>query len=108
MEKVASFVLDQLQNRISEPQIAIYALGCLSQCILWHITGSLLHERIVNGILSLGKIYLPCQQKMRDYRTISDQFDRKLELIEIAFNLDRGTAKDIEDLKVWLIEIAKG
>ncbi|TAE55782.1 MAG: NYN domain-containing protein [Nostocales cyanobacterium] len=108
VEKVASFVLDQLQHRISEPQIAIDALGCLSQCILWHITGHFLHERIVNGILSLGQIYLPCEQNMGSYHAISEQFDRKLELIEIAFNLDRGTEKDIEDLKVWLIEIAKG
>ncbi|MFM6005763.1 MAG: hypothetical protein ACKPA7_19040, partial [Sphaerospermopsis kisseleviana] len=58
VEKVASFVLDQLKNRITEPQVAIDALVCLSQCLLWHLKGHLLHERIVNDISSLGQIYL--------------------------------------------------
>ncbi|MEC4817792.1 MAG: Hsp70 family protein [Scytonema sp. PMC 1069.18] len=108
VEKVASFVLDQLQHRITEPQIALDALGCLSQCIGWHITGHLLHERMVNEILSLGKLYLPCQSRMGEFRAISTQFDRKLELIERAFNLSAATDEDIKELKAWFLEIAKG
>lgn len=108
VEKVASFVLDQIQHRISEPQVALDALSCLSQCILWHITGNLLHERIVNEILSLGTIYIPCKSKMSSFPGISHQFDRKLELIESAFNLTTATPEDIGELKAWFLEIAKG
>jgi hypothetical protein len=91
VEKVASFVLDQLKNRITEPQIALDALVCLYQCILWHINGHLLHGRIVNEILSLGQIYLPCQSRIGSFPEIAKNFKRNLELIEVAFNLDRAT-----------------
>ncbi|WP_414530753.1 Hsp70 family protein [Nodularia chucula] len=108
VEEVASFVLTQIKHQISEPQIALDALGCLSQCIGWHITGHFLHERIVNEILSLVKCYLPCQGKMFSFPGISSQFDRKLELIERAFYLETATAEDIQDLKTWFLESVKG
>jgi molecular chaperone DnaK (HSP70) len=110
VEKVASFVLDQLKHQINDPQIALDALSCLSQCIGWHITGHLLHERTVNEILSLKNpnSYLPCRSRMKSFPTISVQFDRRLELIERAFDLSTATAQDIQDLKAWFLEIAKG
>ncbi|MFB2738974.1 Hsp70 family protein [Umezakia ovalisporum] len=108
VEKVASFVLNQVKHYVSEPQIALDALGCLAQCIGWHITGNLLHERIVNEILSLADIYLPCQPRMISFPGISNQFDRKLELIELAFNLDTASDQDVKDLKTWLLQIVRG
>jgi len=108
VEKVAFFVLDQLKNQIVEPQIALDALGCLVQCIGWHIVGHLLHERIVNETLSLGSIYLPCQNKMGGFPQISTQFNRRLELIERAFNLSTATDQDIHDIKLLFLEVVKG
>ncbi len=108
VENVASFVLDQLKNRISEPQIAVDALGCLSQCLLWHINEHLLHGGIVNEILLLGKVYLPCKTRMVSFPHIERNFDRKLELIEIMFNFKDANDVDKGDLKTWLLEIAKG
>lgn len=108
VEKVALFVLEQLKHQISEPQIALDALGCLGQCIGWHITGDILHERIVNEILSLAKIYLPCQGRMINFRGISQQFDRKLELIERAFHLDTATIIDKEDIRTWFLQTVNG
>ncbi len=107
VEEVASFVLEQLKYQISEPQISLDALGCLAQCIGWHITGNFLHERIVNEILSLGKIYLPCQQRMISFPQISKQFDHKLDLIETAFNLETATTEDIKELQTWLLQSIK-
>ncbi|MFN9407286.1 MAG: Hsp70 family protein, partial [Dolichospermum sp.] len=98
VEKVASFVLDQLKNRITEPQIVLDALVCLYQCILWHINGHLLHGRIVNEILSLAKVYLPCNTKMKGFPQIEKNFNRKLELIEVAFNLGIAKGPDIDDI----------
>jgi hypothetical protein len=99
--------LSQFQYQIKEPQIALEALGCLSQCVAWHITGHLLAERIVNEILQLGIIYLPCNSRMRGFHAISAQFDRKLELIERAFDLCAATDEDIQELKAWFLEIAR-
>lgn len=39
---------------------------------------------------------------------ISNQFERKLELIERAFNLSTATAQDITDLKTWLLHSVRG
>ncbi|MBO1047834.1 MAG: Hsp70 family protein [Dolichospermum sp. DEX182a] len=108
VENVASLVLDQLKNRITEPQIAVDALGCLSQCLLWHITGHLLHGRIVNEILSLGKVYLPCNTKMRSFPQIEKNFDRKLKLIEEMLNIKDTSGETFETVKAWLLEVTKG
>jgi hypothetical protein len=105
VEKVASFVLDQLKNRITEPQIAVDALVCLSQCLLWHITGHLLHGRIVHDISLLGKIYLPCKTKMVSFRQIERNFDRNLELIEKMTNIEIATEDDIKKIKGMLEKV---
>ncbi|GCL38501.1 molecular chaperone DnaK, heat shock protein hsp70 [Sphaerospermopsis reniformis] len=102
VEKVASFVLDQLKNRITEPQVAIDALVCLSQCLLWHLKGHLLHERIVNDISSLGKIYLPCQSKMEVFKQIKKKFDKYLDLIEKMTNIETVTEEDEKEIKRFL------
>ena len=102
VEKVASFVLDQLKNRITEPQVAIDALVCLSQCLLWHLKGHLLHERIVNDISSLGKIYLPCKSKMIDFPQIGKNFHKYLVLIEKMTNIETVTEEDGPEIKRFL------
>lgn len=102
VENVAYFVLDQLKNRITEPQVAIDALVCLSQCLLWHLKGHLLHERIVNDISSLGKIYLPCKSKMKDFPQIGKNFDKYLVLIEKMPNIETVTGKEGEEIKRFL------
>jgi len=106
-EKVAFFILDQFKHSVSEPQVALDALGCLSQCIAWHIAGHPIDESIINDVLKLGKIYLPCQSNMQSYPQIAAQFDRKLELLERACDLSAATEEDIKDLKAWFLEIAK-
>jgi molecular chaperone DnaK (HSP70) len=105
VEKVAYFVLDQLKNRITEPQVAIDALVCLSQCLLWHITGHLLHERIVNDISSLGQIYLPCESNMVDFVQIGNNFDDYLDLIEKMTNIETVTGGDIGKIKGMLEKV---
>lgn len=107
VEKTAFFVLDQLKNYITKPQVALDALGCLGQCIGWHITANPLPESIINELLSLGRIHLPFSNNFGSYQNISTQFDRKLELIERACDLSSATEEDIKDLKAWFLEIAK-
>lgn len=108
VENVASFVLDQLKNRITEPQIVLDALVCLSQCLLWHINGHLLHGRIVSDISSLGTIYLPCKSNMVSFRQIEKNFDRKLKLIEEMLNIKDTSGETFETVKAWLLEVTKG
>jgi hypothetical protein len=108
VENVASFVLDELKNRISEPQIAVDALGCLSQCLLWHINRHLLHGRIVSDISSLGTIYLPCNTNMVSFPQIEKNFDRKLKLIEEMLNIKDTSGETFETVKAWLLEVTKG
>ncbi|WP_279239694.1 hypothetical protein [Scytonema sp. UIC 10036] len=43
---------------------------------------------------------------MSGFRAIAAQFERKLELIERAFDLSAATAEDIKELKAWFLEIA--
>lgn len=102
VEKVAYFVLDQLKNRITEPQVAIDALVCLSQCLLWHLKEHLLHERIVNDISSLGKIYLPCKSEMIGFPQIGKNFDEYLDLIESMTNIETVTIAKGEKIKRFL------
>ncbi|MBE9235297.1 Hsp70 family protein [Anabaena aphanizomenioides LEGE 00250] len=105
VEKVAHFVLDQLKNRITEPQVAIDALVCLSQCLLWHLNGHLLHERIVNDISSLGQIYLPCESKMKFFEQIQKKFDEYLYLIEEMTNIETVTEEVVGKFKGMLEKV---
>lgn len=62
----------------------------------------------MNEILLLGNIYLPCQTRMGGFPGIATQFNRRLELIERAFNLGNATAQDIQEIKLLFLEVVKG
>lgn len=108
VERAATLALDQLCSGENEPQVAQNLLGCLSQCIAWHTTGTRLSPQICNRVRILPDTPLAVDSKLSNFPHIEKLFEERLHLLPKMIDFEKASSQDISQMEEWLLESVKG